>query len=58
MTQYEIVKQELSTVLKRTDDDGVIWWIPMDESNSDYQAYLNKDKPEAALSTPIVSSDD
>jgi hypothetical protein len=58
MTQYEIVKQELSTVLKRTDDDGVIWWIPMDESNSDYQAYLNKDKPEAALSTPIVSSDE
>ena len=54
MTQYEIVKQELSTVLKRTDDDGVIWWIPMDESNSDYQAYLNKDKPEAALSTPNV----
>jgi hypothetical protein len=32
--------------IKRTDADGSIWWIPAVESNSDYQAYLNKDKPE------------
>lgn len=24
--------------------DGL--WIPIDEANSDYQAYLNKDKPQ------------
>jgi hypothetical protein len=41
--------------IKRTDPDGTIWWIPSDPANSDYQAYLNKDKPEAALSTPIVT---
>jgi hypothetical protein len=26
--------------IKRTDDNGNIWWIPKDESNSDYQRYL------------------
>jgi hypothetical protein len=24
----------------RTDDDGTVWFIPKDENNSDYQAYL------------------
>lgn len=33
-------------VIKRTNDDGSESWIPMDESNSDYQAYLNKDNPQ------------
>ena len=26
--------------IKRTDEDGTIWWIPTDPANSDYQAYL------------------
>ena len=48
---YEEVKTANDKkVIKRTDADGSIWWIPMDESNSDYQAYLNKDKPQ----TPAV----
>jgi len=52
---YEEVTTELgNVVIKRTDVDGSVWWIPTDPSNSDYQAYLNKDKPEAALSTPNV----
>ena len=38
-------------------EDGSALWIPMDENNADYQAYLNKDKPKAALSTPIVNAD-
>lgn len=38
---YEIVKTDRGTdILKRTDADGQIWWIPMTEENSDYQAYL------------------
>ena len=43
---YEIVEFEGSktepsvTVIKRTDEDGSVWWIPMDEANSDYQEYL------------------
>jgi hypothetical protein len=31
------------------------WSIPMDETNSDYQRYLN---PEAEQSTPIVTADE
>ena len=39
---YEEVTTDLGdTILKRTDEDGKVWWIPMDETNSDYQAYLN-----------------
>ena len=49
---YEVIETDKSPILKRTDADGSIWWIPMDESNSDYQRYLN---PEAALSTPMVA---
>jgi hypothetical protein len=26
--------------IEKTDEDGKVWSIPMDESNSDYQAYL------------------
>jgi hypothetical protein len=45
MAKYEIVKSEFFTdSLTRTDDDGKVWFIPMDEANADYQAYLNKDK--------------
>ena len=42
-------------VLKRIDDDGAEWFIPIDNSNSDYQAYLNKDKAEQ--STPMVTDE-
>ena len=56
MPKYEIRKDVLDNdVLVRTNDDKTESWIPMDEANSDYQAYLN---PEAALSTPIVSGDE
>jgi hypothetical protein len=50
--EYEIVKDERTDaeILKRTDTDGKIWWIPMDESNSDYQAYLRwLENPDAEL---------
>jgi uncharacterized protein involved in tolerance to divalent cations len=51
---YEKITNELnaSIVLKRTDETGEIWWIPMDEGNSDYQRYLN---PEAEQSTPNLA---
>ena len=39
---YEEVITELgNTMIKRTDEDGKVWWIPTDPANSDYQAYLN-----------------
>jgi hypothetical protein len=54
MTHYEKIDDELGSSIKRTTDDGVISFIPIDEANADYQAYLNKDKAEQ--STPKVST--
>ena len=52
---YEEVTTELGNlVIKRTDMDGKVWWIPLDPANSDYQRYLN---PEAEQSTPIVTDE-
>ena len=59
MTQliYEVVTSfDEQKVIKRTNEDGTLSFIPMDESNSDYQAYLNKDKAEQ--STPSVTNGD
>jgi len=56
MTQptYEVIINDVGQeVIKRTDADGKIWWIPAVEENSDYQAYLNKDKPVEHF-TPIL----
>jgi len=52
MTTYKEVTNEVGvTFIEKTEDDGKIWLVPMDESNSDYQRYLN---PEAEQSTPSV----
>jgi len=48
---YETVEIEGQTLIKKTNEDGSVSWIPSDPANSDYQAYL------AANSTPSVSSD-
>jgi hypothetical protein len=46
---YEIIEIEgRSSVIQATDENGLIRFIPMDESNSDYQRYLN---PKAEQST-------
>jgi len=38
---YEIMDFILGgQILKRTDEDGAEWFIPIDPANSDYQAYL------------------
>ena len=54
-TTYETVTG--GTLVLRQNEDGSQTHIPMDLANSDYQAYLDRDKPKTALSTPIVSSD-
>ncbi len=52
-TTYELMTQECGQdVVKATQADGKVFWIPADPANSDYQRYLN---PEAALSTPMVT---
>lgn len=51
---YEIITSVTgSKILKRTDEYGKEWFIPMNESIPDYQAYLrwleNPDEQQAAL---------
>jgi hypothetical protein len=55
MTTYEIIVSEIDNLetIKRTNEDGSVSFIPKDEANSDYQAYLNKDKAEQ--STPNLA---
>jgi hypothetical protein len=38
--KYEVITSELGEKYIRWDDEGTIRFIPMDESNADYQAYL------------------
>ena len=59
MITYEIITSEYNEkVLKRNNEDGTTSWIPLDESNSDYQAYLNKDKPQVEHLTEIIPADE
>ena len=41
MTTYEIREGLGGDILIKIDANGVESFVPMDESNSDYQAYLN-----------------
>ena len=36
----EVTTYTNNKIIKRTDEDGTVWWIPTDPANSDYQAYL------------------
>jgi hypothetical protein len=48
MITYEEIITGNSKVIKRTDPDGVEWFIPEDPANSDYQRYLRwLENPEA-----------
>jgi hypothetical protein len=39
---YELIEiEEGISTIKRTDENGLIAWIPVDPTNSDYQQYLN-----------------
>ncbi len=51
MSQYRTETNDLGIeYIVRTNDDGSESWIPKDEANADYQAYLNL----AEQSTPSV----
>jgi len=39
---YEIIKTNFSEEIKRTDDNGTVWFIPIDPANKDYQEYLEQ----------------
>lgn len=51
-TYQEVADDFNNKIIKRTDEDAQVAWIPMDAGNSDYQAYL------AAQSTPIDTEDE
>jgi hypothetical protein len=36
MYTYEVIEN----IIKRTDQEGIITWIPIEPANSDYQEYL------------------
>lgn len=44
--KYEIIPADkiFPERIIRTDDDGKVWFIPKDESNADYQQYLQDTK--------------
>ena len=48
---YEVIESDFGTMIKRS--DGA--FIPIDPANSDYQAYLNKDKPQVEHLTDGLS---
>ena len=53
-TTYEIKQTADGTdYLEMTTPEGTVSHVPMDESNSDYQAYLNKDNPEYGKLTKL-----
>ena len=39
--------------IEKTDNEGIVSFIPKDQANSDYQRYLN---PEAEQSTPSLEN--
>ena len=51
---YEVIETPMGNkVINATYPDGRVLSIPMDEANSDYQAYLNRDKPQVEHLTEI-----
>ena len=58
MITYNILSDDNGyEIIQKIDADGKEYLIPKDPANSDYQAYLDRDKPKAALSTPIVADE-
>ena len=47
------VKEFMGDEVITYEKDGVVYSIPKDEANSDYQAYLNKDNPQVEHLTEI-----
>ena len=58
MINYTEITTEFGNTVIQYEENGFLISIPCDPANSDYQAYLDRDKPKAALSTPIVSGDE
>jgi hypothetical protein len=45
MIKYKVLEFELNRkIIEKTDENGIISYVPMDPANSDYQAYLNPEQ--------------
>ena len=46
---YELIEIDTEgkngSIIKATDDNGLVVFIPLDPANAGYQAYLNRDNP-------------
>lgn len=51
--QYTVITTPSGQEVIQYEESGVLYTIPKELANSDYQAYLNKDKP-VEHSTPSV----
>jgi hypothetical protein len=41
MPTYEVMTNDIGVkAIMRTDEDGTVYWIPMELTNKDYQEYL------------------
>ena len=56
--QYNLEVNLLGQEIIWYEENGLRVSFTADPANSDYQAYLDRDKPKAALSTPIVTVDE
>jgi hypothetical protein len=45
MRNYKEITTEFGNTIIQYEENGFLVSIPADPANSDYQAYLNKDKP-------------
>ena len=58
---YTVIHADLSAFIsgsiKRIDEDGKVWSIPIDPANSDYQRYLRWLENPEAEETPIIEGD-
>ncbi len=54
-TYKEIETESGYSYIEMTNENGEVFSIPKDPTNSDYQRYLN---PEAEQSTPIVTANE
>ena len=52
--EYKVLETPFGNSVITYEENGFLYSIPADPANSDYQAYLDRDKPKAALSTPNV----
>ena len=58
ITYTEFTTEAGVEYILRDNGNETVSWIPKDDSNADYQAYLNKDKPKVEHLTEIPTSDE